>query len=94
MEPAMGECATITATLFRATCLQLMDRLARGEIERLEVTKRGKVVAVMVPPVQRSTVHALFGALRGSVTRPEGLDLTAPVFDGVIEAERDATSPC
>ena len=39
----------ITATEFKAKCLQLMDRVnATGE--RIQVTKRGKVVAELCPP--------------------------------------------
>lgn len=79
--------ATITATQFKATCLDLLDRLASGEITRLEVTKRGKVVAVLTPPVQRHPVDALFGAQRGSITFPAELDLTTPAFDGTMEAQ-------
>lgn len=90
----MGKTVTVSATRFRATCPGLLDRVANGEIDRLEVTKRGKVVAVLGPPDSRHQVDALFGALKGTITRADALDLTAPAFDGVIEAQRDATSRC
>jgi antitoxin (DNA-binding transcriptional repressor) of toxin-antitoxin stability system len=89
----MGEIATINATQFKATCLELLDRLAAGDITRLEVTKRGRVVAVLVPPERRHPVDALFGAMKGSVTRPAGLDLTDPVFEGEVEAEQGLLLP-
>lgn len=83
----MGETATITATEFKATCLGLLDKLAAREITRLEVTKRGKVVAVLTPPEPaKNPVDELFGAMRGCVIAPPDFDFTAPVFDGVMHA--------
>jgi antitoxin (DNA-binding transcriptional repressor) of toxin-antitoxin stability system len=89
----MGEIASINATQFKATCLELLDRLAAGDITRLEVTKRGRVVAVLVPPERRNPVDALFGAMKGCVTRPDTLDLTEPVFEGEVEAEQGRLLP-
>lgn len=71
----------ISATEFKATCLDLLDRLNAGEWERVEVTKRGKVVAVVTAPAPRAdAVAGLHGFMRGSVTIPAGIDLTAPVL--------------
>ena len=42
--------ALISATDFKATCLDVFDRLADRRLERVEVTKRGRVVAVLFPP--------------------------------------------
>ena len=78
----MSASKTISATEFKATCLDLMDRLNQGEWERIEVTKRGRVVAILTaPPAQMDAVAGLHGFMRGSVILPEGLDLTAPVLD-------------
>lgn len=78
---------TITATQFKATCLDLLDKLAAHEITRLEVTKRGKVVAVLTPPAPaRNPVDELFGAMKGCVIGPPDFDFTAPAFDGVLHA--------
>ena len=80
--------ATLTATEFKATCLKLFDRLAARELERVEVTKRGKVVAVLTPPDAKADwLKSFQAAMRGTVTLPEGADPTEPAFDGVMDAE-------
>ena len=67
---------------------QLFDRLASRQLERVEVTKRGKVVAVLTPPEADADWLAAFqAAMHGTVTVPEGADLTEPAFDGVTDAE-------
>jgi prevent-host-death family protein len=79
---------TITATEFKATCLDLLDRVQSGEIEELAITKRGQVVAVVRrPKVTQEQAEALFGCMKGTFGIPPDLDLTAPVFEGEIEAE-------
>lgn len=40
----------LAATEFKATCREVFDRPAARQLERVEVTKRGKVVAVLTPP--------------------------------------------
>jgi prevent-host-death family protein len=78
----MAEPHTLSATEFKATCLEVMDRVARGEWERVAITKRGKVVAVLVPPSAAEAGAApLHGFLRGSVHGADAVDLTAPVLD-------------
>ncbi|WP_439550786.1 type II toxin-antitoxin system Phd/YefM family antitoxin [Falsiroseomonas sp.] len=82
----------ISATEFKATCLDLLDRLNAGEWERVEVTKRGKVVAVVTAPMaQPAAVAGLHGFMRGSVTIPPGLDLTAPVAEEEFGAAEGLT---
>lgn len=39
---------TISATEFKAKCLDLMDRIAAGSLARVRVTKRGRVTAELV----------------------------------------------
>ena len=56
----------IAAGLFKAKCLELMDRVAERH-ETITVTKRGKPVARLVP-VQPAPQRALFGYLRGKGT--------------------------
>ena len=56
----------IAAGLFKAQCLKLMDRVSEKH-ETITVTKRGKVVARMVP-VERVPERPLFGYLRGKGT--------------------------
>lgn len=84
----MGATRRISATEFKATCLDLMDQVNSGAITRLEVTKRGKVVAVMTKPPATAAREDPFGAMRGTVIIPEGMDLTAPVFDEEWDAEK------
>ena len=79
---------TINATDFKATCLELLDRVSTGEIEELAITKRGQVVAVVRPPRPTAEDAAgLHGFMKGTVQIPDDLDLTAPVFEGEITAE-------
>ncbi len=83
----MGAVRTINATEFKATCLDLLDQVNSGTIERLEVTKRGKVVAVVTKPAAPAAGD-LHGFLRGSVIIPPDLDLTAPTGgDAPTDAE-------
>jgi prevent-host-death family protein len=78
---------TITATEFKAHCLDVLDRVNSGEIEEVAITKRGKVVArLLPPPLDAEAVAALFGAMAGTVTMDDDCDLTEPVFEGVINA--------
>lgn len=80
---------TISASEFKAKCLDLLDRLAERALERVVVTKRGRVVAVLIPPEDAAAqVRQLHGFMRGSVTIPPGFDLTAPVADEPFAAER------
>jgi antitoxin (DNA-binding transcriptional repressor) of toxin-antitoxin stability system len=75
----------ITASEFKAKCLNILDRLAGHELERVIITKRGRTVGVLLPP-QTVAVQDLFGSMRGSVTIPEGFDLTEPVLDEPLDA--------
>jgi hypothetical protein len=83
----MSAIERIPAAQFKATCLELLDQLAARKISGLEITKRGKVVAVITPPRDGCPFDELYGALQGSVTIPSGLDLTEPAFEGTILAE-------
>ena len=77
----------VTATEFKAKCLDLLDQVNSGAIARLEVTKRGKVVAVVTKP-PATAGGDLHGFMRGSVIVPPDLDLTAPTGgDAPTDAE-------
>ena len=79
---------TVSATEFKAKCLDFLDRVSARQINRLEITKCGKLVAVPIPPAcQREGVEQLHGFLLGSVVVPTGVDLTAPVLDEAMNAE-------
>jgi len=78
----MAEPVSISASEFKAKCLELLDRVGRRELTQLTITKRGKPVAVVSPPAAKAAeVEELHGFLRGSVVIPAGLDLTAPTGD-------------
>ena len=65
----------VPATTFKATCLELMDRVAESG-EEIVVTKRGKPVAKLVA-VDPANPGGSFGCMRGR-TRVQG-DLVEPV---------------
>jgi prevent-host-death family protein len=76
----MSESPTITATEFKAKCLDLLDRVGRGQLPRLVVAKPGKPVAVVItPPGEAADIESLHGFMRGSVVIPPGFDLTEPI---------------
>lgn len=79
---AMPKLETVSATEFKAKCLELFDRLSGRELERIEVTKRGRVVAVVrAPESTAEAIERLHGLQKGSVTVPADFDWTAPVLD-------------
>jgi prevent-host-death family protein len=73
---------TITASVFKAQCLQLMDEVAETG-ERLVITKRGKPVSLLSPYPRRP--DSLFGRHRKSF-KIRG-DILAPI-DEAWDAER------
>lgn len=80
---------TITATEFKAKCLEILDRLDRGEIDALTITKRGKAVGRLVPlQTDEDAIRNINGFMRGSVIGAEDVDLTAPVLDEPFLAEQ------
>jgi prevent-host-death family protein len=84
----MANTETISASEFKAKCLKILDRLAGHELDRVVITKRGKPVAVLVPPEQQAdAVRDLYGFMRGSVIIADDVDLTAPVLDEPFTAE-------
>ena len=79
---------TLKATEFKAKCLDILDRVASREFDRVVITKRGVAVAVLTPPPSLATeIQQLPGFLRDSVVIPPGLDLTAPVLDEAFAAQ-------
>ncbi len=79
---------TISATEFKAKCLDLLDQVSRGDLDELEVTKHGRVVGRLLPPRAPSVEGgAWHGFMRGSVHIPEGFDLTEPACDEVWDAQ-------
>ncbi|MDR3533338.1 MAG: type II toxin-antitoxin system prevent-host-death family antitoxin [Rhodopila sp.] len=84
----MAATQTISASEFKAKCLDILDRLASHELDRVIVTKRGQAVAVLTPPDQLAdAIRNIHGFMRGSVIIAEDVDLTAPVLDEPFTAE-------
>lgn len=84
----MAATETISASEFKAKCLNILDRLASHELDRVTITKRGKAVGVLTAaPPAAEAVTELYGCMRGSVIIPEGFDLTEPVLDEPLDAE-------
>lgn len=79
---------TISASQFKARCLDLFDQLSARKLDSVTVTKRGRPVAVVRPPEHAEKLVAIHGFLRGSVTIPPGLDPTRPALDEPLNAER------
>lgn len=78
---------TYGAADFKANCLAILDRLARRDLDRVTITKRGRTVAVLIPPPSAAeAVETLHGFMRGSVGVPEGVDLLAPILDEPLTA--------
>lgn len=61
--------AEMNATAFKASCLEVMDRIAKTR-EEVIITKRGKPVARLLP-VDPPQTAPLFGALKGTFHIPD-----------------------
>ncbi len=61
----MKRTQTIAAARFKATCLELMDRVREAGVEYV-VTKHGRPVAKLVPYDGAASVSA-FGCMQGTV---------------------------
>ena len=45
----MGSCRIVSASEFKAKCLDILDRIRSRELERDVITKRGMTVALLLP---------------------------------------------
>ena len=79
---------TVSVTEFKARCLSLMDDVHARKLNRLKIVKRGKLHVVISAPPPAKAKRSIFGALKGSVAIPKGLDLTKPIFEDEIDAEK------
>jgi hypothetical protein len=79
---------TIGASDFKAGCLEIFDRLADRTLDRVTITKRGRVVGVLLPPdSEADAVRQLHGFMRGTVLVSPEIDLTEPVSTEAFAAE-------
>ena len=94
----------ISVTEFKAKCLELIDKLSRHEIASIEITKRGKPVAVVSAKVPAkpetlaeamAQVRAWQASMRGSIRIIDpDFDLTEPIVDPAdIEAMEGRVFP-
>ncbi len=79
---------TVSATLFKATCLELMDEVAARGME-LIVTKHGKAV-VRICPVETAPPSPL-GFMRGTIVHHD--DIVSPLQDAWDTSTTDPLPP-
>jgi hypothetical protein len=85
----MDRVQTFTATEFKARCLEIFDQLASHKLARAQVTKRGKVVAILTPPEHKPLSFAdIHGFMKGRVHLPPDFDLTEPILDEPFLADQ------
>lgn len=79
----------ITATEFKAKCLDLLDRVQKGSLNKVTITKRGRTAAVVSRPEPDKAADptALFGSMKGTVSAPPGFDFTAPMDMDPLDSE-------
>ncbi len=77
----------ISASEFKAKCLDLFDQISRGELDDLVITKRGKPVARVVAPPSAAALRQWHGSMRGTFEIAPGVDLTEPVYNEPWDAE-------
>lgn len=84
----------ISVSEFKARCLDLFDRLNTRQLQKVIVTRRGKVVAVVTPPSSDDAqARAIHGAMSGMALVQSGTDLTAPIFDEALDADAGVFAP-
>jgi hypothetical protein len=78
---------TITASAFKARCLEIFKALEGSRLARVTVTRRGRPVAQITG--LRLERPRLWGAHAGSVVFAPDVDPTAPVLDEPLDAETE-----
>jgi prevent-host-death family protein len=79
---------TISASKFKAKCLEILSRLSTRNLTRVTITKHGRPVAVLTPPDDAAeSVRHIYGFMKGSVVGLEDYDLTEPILDEPFSAE-------
>jgi prevent-host-death family protein len=86
---------TISASEFKAKCLEILNQLSARKLTQVTITKRGRPVAILTPPKRAiEDVRQLYGCMKGTVVGLADIDLTEPVLqdkflaeDGIILSE-------
>lgn len=85
----MPQTLTIDETAMQAAMPALVDRLGTGALDRVEMVRDGRVVAILTPPEAAPASGAdIYGFMRGSVIVPPDFDLTAPVLERFLAEEQ------
>lgn len=85
----MPQTLTIDESAVLAAMPALVDRLGTGTLDRVEMVRDGRVVAILTPPDAAPATDAdIYGFMRGSVVIPSDYDLTAPVLDRFLAEEQ------
>jgi prevent-host-death family protein len=88
MRATSSKSTSIGVTAFKTKCLGLIDEVAEGKTDRIVLLKHNRPVAAIVPiRDQIGDNFELWGAMRGTVTVPPGVDLTESTGE-VWEAEQ------
>jgi len=83
----MSAIRTINVSEFKAKCLEILDRLDKGEFDQVVITRHGRKIAVLSPSAtDEESAQNLHGFMRGTVTIPPGFDLTEPAGDAPFAA--------
>ena len=75
----------IGTTEFRAKCYALLRDLQARRYDKVVIIRRGKPIAELRPLTNDTS--DLFGAMKGRVIIPPGVDLTEPILEDIPEAE-------
>lgn len=79
---------TISASEFKAKCLDILNQLSARKLTRVTITKHGRPVAILTPPDEaKESVRQLYGFMKGSVVGLDDFDLTEPILDERFSAE-------
>jgi prevent-host-death family protein len=79
---------TISASEFKAKCLEILNQLSARKLTQVTITKRGRPVAVLTPPKEAGDeVRKLYGFMEGTVVGLDDVDLTEPILQDKFLAE-------
>jgi prevent-host-death family protein len=81
---------TISASEFKAKCLDILSQLGARKVTRVTITKHGRPVAILTPPdTAEEAVRGLHGFMKGSVVGLDDIDLTEPILNEPFSTEAD-----
>jgi prevent-host-death family protein len=81
---------TISASEFKAKCLDILNQLSARKLTQVTITKHGRPVAILTPPNEaKDAVRQLYGFMEGSVVGLDDVDLTDPILQEPFLADDD-----